>query len=65
MMEIIVYYPKKEKGVEELLRRKSALDAKVIVDYIRKLSCPVSQKRQMLDSFIKSYGGSRLVSRRI
>lgn len=53
MMEIVVHYPKTEKDMKELQRRKSALDAKVIGEYISKLDCPLSQKKAILDSFIE------------
>ncbi|HHU06476.1 MAG TPA: hypothetical protein GXZ65_08365 [Clostridiales bacterium] len=51
-MEIIVHYPKSEKDKRELERLKSALDAKVIGDYISKLDCPLSQKKAILDLVI-------------
>lgn len=52
-MEIVIHYPKTEKDIKELQRRKSALDARLIGEYISKLDCPISQKKAILDSHIE------------
>lgn len=52
-MEIKIHYPKTEKDMKELQRCKSALDARLIGEYISKLDCPLSQKKAILDSYIE------------
>ncbi|HEX2944566.1 MAG TPA: hypothetical protein VHT96_01265 [Clostridia bacterium] len=47
---IIVYYPKSESGKQELAKRVATVHAQSVVEYIKKLSCPLEQKVKLIEA---------------
>jgi hypothetical protein len=53
-MNFIMYYPKTPEGQEELAKRVSDVHASSVMQQIKALNCPQSQKSQLLDAVIKT-----------
>lgn len=53
-IRLIVYYPKTEKGTEELARRVSDVHAASVIQQLKALNCPTHQKLDLLDAVIKT-----------
>lgn len=53
-INVIVYYPKTEKGKRELARRVAGVHADMVQQYIKKLDCPLEQKTQLVDAVIQT-----------
>ena len=53
-INVIVHYPKTEKGKHELAERVANVHAGLVNQHIKKLNCPSEQKVQLLDAVIKS-----------
>lgn len=53
-INVIVHYPTTDEGIAELARRVSSVHADYVIDTIRKLNCPLSQKLALLDAVIRS-----------
>ncbi|MBR5294095.1 MAG: hypothetical protein IKU31_04900 [Oscillospiraceae bacterium] len=49
---LIVHYPKTVTGQAELANRVADVHAATVIQKIRSLDCPTSQKLELLDSFI-------------
>lgn len=52
-VNIIVYYPKTEKGRREIARRLAVFQASKVTAYLEKLNCPNWQKIESIDAVIK------------
>ncbi|MBE6922113.1 MAG: hypothetical protein E7465_02880 [Ruminococcaceae bacterium] len=53
-ISLVVYYPKTEKGTEELARRVSDVHAASVIRQLKALNCPAHQKLDLLDAVIKT-----------
>jgi len=53
-MNFIMYYPKTPEGQEDLAKRVSDVHASSVMQQIKALKCPQSQKTQLLDAVIKT-----------
>ena len=53
-INVIVHYPKTEKGKRELAERAAGVHADMVNRYIQKLNCPSEQKAALLDAVIAS-----------
>lgn len=53
-INVIVHYPKTEKGKRELAERVADVHADMVNNYIQKLNCPSEQKTELLDAVIAS-----------
>jgi len=51
-INIIVHYPKTEEGMRELRRRVASVRADIVMDQIRKLDWPISEKIRLVDAII-------------
>ena len=51
---LIVYYPKTEEGQLELAKRVSDVHAAAVIQRIKSLNCPTSQKLELLDAVIET-----------
>jgi len=51
-INIIVHYPKTEEGMRELRRRVASVHADIVMDQIRKLDWPMSEKIRLVDAII-------------
>ena len=51
-VNLIVYYPKSDEGCQELAKRVAQVHADTVLTHIRQLSCPASQKTQLLNAVI-------------
>ena len=53
-INVIVHYPTTDEGKQELAKRVSSVHADIVNQYIQKLSCPSSQKIQLMNAIIES-----------
>lgn len=53
-INVIVHYPTTDEGKQELAKRVSSVHADMVNQYIQKLSCPSSQKIQLMNAVIES-----------
>lgn len=51
-INVIVYYPKTEEGLEELSRRVALVHADAVNRRLKELTCPEKQKLELLDAVI-------------
>ena len=51
-VNLIVYYPKTEKGSDDLARRVSDVHAAAVNQRLKSLNCPTNQKLELLDAVI-------------
>lgn len=51
-MKIIVHYPTDSEKLKELERRVAQEHANAVVNYTKKLSCPNSQKQELIKSIL-------------
>ena len=51
-INLIVHYPKTEKGWKELRKRVAEVHADAVMTYIRNLNCPHWQKLKLIDAVI-------------
>ena len=51
-INIIVHYPKTEEGMRELRRRVASVHADIVMDQIRKLDWPTSERIRLVDAII-------------
>ena len=51
-INVIIYRPKTDAGIEELSRRVSEVHVDHIIHKIRALTCPIVQKKALLDAVI-------------
>lgn len=51
-INIVVHYPKTEKGKQELAERVADVHADMVTRQIQKLNCPSEQKIELLDAVI-------------
>ena len=51
-INIIVHYPKTEEGMRELRRRVASVRADIVMDQIRKLDWPTSERIRLVDAII-------------
>ena len=51
-INLIVYHPKTAQGQEELARRVADAHASAVIQQLKNLNCPTSQKLQLLDAVI-------------
>ena len=52
-INLIVYHPKTAQGQEELARRVADAHASAVIQQLKNLNCPTSQKLQLLDAVIQ------------
>jgi len=52
-MNIIVHYPESEEAKQELAKRVAIVHAQAIVQRVKSLSCPLTQKIALLDAVIE------------
>lgn len=52
-VNLIVHYPTTQEGQEDLARRVAEVHANAVTMRIQQLSCPTSQKQQLLDAVIE------------
>ena len=53
-VNIIVYHPKTEEGKEELSKRVADVHATSVIQRLKALNCPTSQKQELLDAVIET-----------
>jgi hypothetical protein len=53
-VKLTVYYPKTAEGQEELAERVSDVHTAAVIQRIKLLNCPTSQKLELLDAVIKT-----------
>ena len=53
-INLIVYSPKTEEGKEELARRVSDVHAAAVNQQLKSMTCPTSQKLELLDAVINT-----------
>ena len=53
-INLIVYYPKTTEGWTELAKRVSDVHAAAVIQRIKSLNCPTSQKLELLDAVIET-----------
>jgi hypothetical protein len=51
-VNVIVYHPKTKEGQEELAKRVSDVHATSVIQRLKSLNCPTSQKLELLDAVI-------------
>lgn len=51
-VNVIVYHPKTEEGQVELAKRVSDVHVASVIQRLKALSCPTSQKLELLDAVI-------------
>ena len=51
--ELVVYYPKDEKGKKELAEHIAEVHAETVLQMVHKLDCPTKQKIQLLDDMVE------------
>ena len=51
-VNVIIYSPKAEIDQKELARRIASIHADAVIARLQKLTCPTTQKLQLLDSVI-------------
>ena len=51
-INVIVYKPTDSAGVEELAKRVAEIHAEHVIHRIRSLTCPIAQKKALLDAVI-------------
>jgi len=54
-MEVIVYYPKRLEDQQELKSRAAKIHAEAISLYIKRLSCHISQKNELIDAIQETF----------
>lgn len=53
-VNVIVHYPTTETGKEELAKRVADVHASTVIQRLKALNCPTSQKMELLDAVIES-----------
>ena len=53
-INVIVYHPKTEAGKLELAQRVADVHASHVIQYIKRLNCPTSQKLELVDAVIET-----------
>ena len=53
-VNVIVYFPKTPEGQEELEKRAAEVHASAVTQRIKQLTCPTSQKLELLDAVIET-----------
>ena len=53
-IKLIIHYPNSEEGKEALARRVSDIHAAAVNQRLKSLTCPTSQKLELLDAIIES-----------
>lgn len=53
-VNVIVHHPKTEAGKEALAKRVADIHATSVIRQIKDLSCPTSQKLELLDAVIET-----------
>ena len=56
-MNIVVHYPKTEEAAEELKRRVATVHIEAVTAHINSLSCPKSQKLELIENLKKNLQG--------
>lgn len=51
-VNVIVYFPQTEIDQKELARRVASIHADAVIARLQKLTCPTTQKLQLLDTII-------------
>lgn len=51
-VNVIIYAPNTENGQKELSRRIASIHADAVIARLQKLTCPTTQKLQLLDTII-------------
>lgn len=51
-VNVIVYFPQTEIDQKELARRVASIHADAVIARLQKLTCPTTQKLQLLDAII-------------
>lgn len=58
-MNIIAHYPESENAKQELSKRVAIVHAQAIIQKVKSLSCPLTQKIALLDAVIKKIKGEQ------
>ena len=53
-VNVIIYYPKSEKGKDDLARYVSDVHASAVNQHLKLLDCPTQQKLNLLDAVIET-----------
>ncbi len=53
-INLVVHYPKTEDGRNDLKKHVSDVHAASVVQKVKSLNCPASQKQKLLDAIIKT-----------
>lgn len=53
-VNVIVYHPKTEEGKEELAKRVANIHAASVIQRLKALNCPTSQKLELLAAVIET-----------
>ena len=53
-INVIMYFPKTEKGKEELAKRVAEVHAAAVNQRLKELNCPTRQKLELLDAVIET-----------
>lgn len=53
-INVIVYFPKTQEGQEELEKRVAEVHTSAVTQQIKHLTCPTSQKLDLLDAVIET-----------
>ena len=51
-INLIMYYPKTDKGQAELAKRVADVHASSVIQRLKSLDCPTQQKQELLDAVI-------------
>lgn len=49
-LEVFVHYPKQESDKQALQQKVSEVQAEAVIKYISKLTCPLEQKMELVQS---------------
>ncbi len=49
-MEVFIHYPEAEEDKQALRQKVSEVQAEAVIKYISKLTCPLEQKRKLVQS---------------
>lgn len=49
-MNVIFYYPKTQKEIQELQKKVASVHIQAVKDYIKQLPCPREQKLELIQS---------------
>ena len=53
-INMIIYYPKSEKGKKLLAHRVAQVHADSVIDKIKRLNCPSNQKTELLNAVLNT-----------